>query len=1690
MSRKKAALILDPDRRPEQMAYVAERAEILHQFGDQLWVSITGEQVSRFAERGIGVQIREEADWIELPAIVFDPAGGEPEPPSGYEAAEPPANERAYYLVQFIAPVDPAWVREITNVGGTFVQNVPVNAGVFRLGAGEASTVKGLRYVRWVGLYHPAYALSPSLAGLTGSFTAVSLRNLAIDPGSLPAPGGGNIGVRLFDDLDPDEVRPSLEAAGVTIVAGTGYGFVVDSDVPELSALLRVPGIFSVEINHPVAPANDRAAAITGVEEARKFGNVDFLTNLDGTGEIAGVWDNGLDTGAMPGIHPDLASRILLINNIAKPGDPVPDVRTLAEDPKDPKTYWREWHGTHVCGTIAGDGTKSGGKIRGVAPGCHLVFHGPLPQGFVLEEVLLQAHHAGARVHNNSWGTVDTVTNNRYMPKISDVIDRFCFTHPESLVLFSAGNEEQDVEPAPNGDGVLDMNRLPQHAVAKNILAVGAVESRRSGDGYKDDYRTHYQKSRPPRYDHQDLAPLASGPAGAYTMSNDPDQVALFSNRGPVNTRTPGGQIVAMGRVKPDLVAPGTNILSLRSSLVGPPAPSVGPSAGWMDPRPATCDPHFYGLLHGTSQATPHVSGAAILARQYYRARFGQLRRPALLEQVPSIVDLPSIAPHRDGYVVAWVRRDTASGRNDIVAATYGRDWVRRGSIVTLRSAVGDRPAPMLARHGNNTLLLHRASDGTIRLSLYNAKLAPINAFGSGGTVTLASASRPEDFRRPALCVHDDELAVVWHQSGADALLFRRFRAGDGAPVDGAPVNLGDATGSSSHPFIVHDGARYAVVWTHQGGTDHELRIRLVDSSDTAAGTQPRTLVTQGQEIRDPHLVWDPRRNRFLVVWVSSDTHPGGDIRYLFVDRGGNATGAANTTSAVPAANAVRRPCIALHPDRGYALLWEDNTRDGSYDVYLAFLDDAGRPDRIPPDPADPPVPSPVPRLARRLLRISDSPADTSGFATLVDANGVAAVWQGKDGTAPDRLGVYALNITPLGTFKAKADPNTPLIDSGRYTNHVLLSHNQTSLTSVSMAWAGGDYYMLRRGPASVRDRLEVVKTNADGLLDATYGANGARALGTGRFFRRHQMRWTGDLLICASVGTLPGPHIFLLDPLGKPVPAFGSRGTLRIDQRSTVSAAISPQLGHYTSPAFGIVIAYGAGKPPLYKIRYAELDGKGKVLTGPSDLASAKGTAPHGWFHFVEREDRSIAAWHREAGNVTTVFVNLFDRRLGKQHGPDGLRITGLPGESMNAVIAPRPVAIDSSRREYGVAWQYRSDGTHPWEIRFSRLNPTGQPMLDPPSPAPQVPGGTRDARVIFPGSPDWPPETDATAPQLVSTYTHQAWTDPPTPPLPAGKALPKWSPSYGLAWLGKPSAGGPRTLYFTVLDENGRRAQLLLSPPYLPAVPRTQTVPIVAVSEAGADVEDYELIWNGRTFRLTWTETRGGRLRHMQTTLTRQGGRIIYEEPSSALLRATLINGATNLDKTALPNIPTPPITPANRNHGYGWGRLNLRQSLAPSSPVTFHVRDDNTIGPGRQARYRFYLPPGTRLLRVTLAWTDPPYTGPRVLNNLDLRITPPGGAAARREYHGNVWQAPPNSHLSELRPKTSRFDANHNIEQVVVQDPPGGNYEVEVMAGPYGTHPLNQLNVQPYALVFVGSGPEVRFGGAQAPSQVPIH
>ncbi|MEB3294551.1 MAG: S8 family serine peptidase, partial [Synechococcales bacterium] len=840
MVSSKAIFILDPDRRSEQFAILTEQVRSLHPLGDAFWAVVTEEQADRFARRGIVVQMQVGADLVELPAIEFDPDEGEPNPPALFTAALPTGTQTAYYLVQFFAPPESAWMTEIEAIGGRYIQSLPRHLAVFQLTASQLDPVRQLDPVTWVGIYHPAYALSYSLAGQEMPFVVNNLQTLQIDLSTLEATEEGSLEVLFFDDIELNQGRSQITTTGATITAETGYSFILNASASQLAEVLRIPGVRAIEPYSACTIENQKAGVIIAANQVRDLSSpTNFFINLNGAGEIVSILDSGLDNGNLATLHPDLRGRVLQLTNLNGAAVPTGDNAP---------------HGTHVAGSIAGNGTQSGGQIRGVAPACQIIFHAmrpPVGNGINASQFLtgfLTSHQLGARVHSNSWG--QTAAASQYSNAVSGIIDQFVFFHPDSLVLFAAGNNERDI----NNNGVLDMRRLSNQTVAKNILSIGASENVTRTDG---DNRTFRQR-RPTFYNAATFNAMADAPpiAGDFPISDNANQVAMFSDRGRV---VDAALPAARRRIKPDLVAPGTNIISTRPNVAILPAFAPG------DFRiPNTAPAADYYISNGTSMATPIAAGAALLTRQYYRTRHGQSRRPLLLELGDQYRDRTAVATHPEGYAIAWIKRDTGANQSHIVAARYQETQrnlgdaplVRVGDIVQLQANVGDHAVPVLGRQGDRTFLLHQASDNSLRLNCYNRDLTPTASFGTNGIVTISPAARPEADRPPAMIVRGDEIAIVWHQTGSDNLLFHRYRTDTGAAI-GTNVTLGIATTSSLQSHLIWTGSHYAIVWVHKDGTTYKLQIRLVNGDGALVGTQPTTLQSQAEAIRDPSVARD-----------------------------------------------------------------------------------------------------------------------------------------------------------------------------------------------------------------------------------------------------------------------------------------------------------------------------------------------------------------------------------------------------------------------------------------------------------------------------------------------------------------------------------------------------------------------------------------------------------------------------------------------------------------------------------------------------------------------------------------------------------------------------------------------------------------------------------------------------------------
>lgn len=589
-------------------------ARVLAQYASALCVEADDTQIQALEQQGFVVDIQDDATMIKLRSVHFDTTEGAPSTPTATRKvmAKEIVDSLEYWIVQFVGPIKPEWGNAIEALGGHLYDYIPVNAFLVQMTLRVSREVQQLEFVNWVGLYRPDYKLSPLLLGSTAPATAESLSTRSVDKEAFRPDPRGNITVVTYTAADLALVAKRVEALGGAVVTASQTSLRVSMDANQVESLARMAEVKWVEPYLPPKLHNDVASSIMAVQPVWE------THGLDGAGQIVAIADTGLDNGENgDGMSAEFLGRIVNLHSWpVQPGYRSSLNNSAWDDgPADKDSG----HGTHVAGSVLGSGALSGGAIRGMAYGASLVFQAVeqwvdwkrgsgYADGYYLlglpddlGQLFQQSYDDGARILTNSWG--DSL-HGQYTIE-SQTIDQFLWDHKDAIILFSAGNDGIDA----NRDGMVDGDSLASQACAKNCIAVGASESKRDNGGFNpggicSTYGGCWQMSFP-------VAPLRHD-----RISDNPDGMVAFSSRGPADD----------GRVKPDIVAPGTNILSVRSSQTNDTGWGLLPAG---DPRR-----NYYMFLGGTSMATPLVAGTLALIRQYLQQARQHTPSGALLKAV------------------------------------------------------------------------------------------------------------------------------------------------------------------------------------------------------------------------------------------------------------------------------------------------------------------------------------------------------------------------------------------------------------------------------------------------------------------------------------------------------------------------------------------------------------------------------------------------------------------------------------------------------------------------------------------------------------------------------------------------------------------------------------------------------------------------------------------------------------------------------------------------------------------------------------------------------------------------------------------------------------------------------------------------------------------------------------------------
>ncbi|WBQ02254.1 S8 family peptidase [Kribbella sp. CA-293567] len=448
----------------------------------------------------------------------------------------------------------------------------------------------------------------------------------------------------------------------------------------------------------------------------------------------------------------------------------------------------RQGHGTHVASTIAGTGEASGGLERGVAPGARL--------------------HIGKVLDNEGSGQESWIIAG---------MEWAARDQKAKIVSMSLGGGPSD-----GSDPISQsLNQLSAETGALFTVAAG-----NAGPGY-------YTAS----------APGIAESALTVGAVDGADKLAEFSSWGPR---------VGDGGLKPDITAPGVDILAARSQYAAEGSGS-------------------YQLMSGTSMATPHVAGAVALLAAQHPDWTGQQLKDAI---VSSAKPTPDYNPYQAGngrLDIAATSKATVFATSSAYSGHHG--WpVAQGKVVDREVTYtnnGDAPVVL-----DLTTQVKDAPAGLFTLS------APTVTVPAHGTAKVTLTAQVD------VAPVDKQLSGRLVATASDGTRLSTM-IGIGREGERYELKL-DAKDRSGRPLtgdaILIGGSSYGQFFVEEGGTS--LRLPPGDyttwlTADVEGANGPSSLGLAVLTLLDVHLdrdrtvTYDARKARQLKVAAPQATALG-----------------------------------------------------------------------------------------------------------------------------------------------------------------------------------------------------------------------------------------------------------------------------------------------------------------------------------------------------------------------------------------------------------------------------------------------------------------------------------------------------------------------------------------------------------------------------------------------------------------------------------------------------------------------------------------------------------------------------------------------------------------------------------------------------------------------------------------------
>jgi len=372
---------------------------------DHRWVAVSKDDGQTWSEP------RAMIDEIPLQAGVIVPGESLPVVPKNIGAGA----EVRLFLVQFETQSLAQWRRQVRSLGAEVLTYVPHNSHLVRMDPALVSQVESLPFVRWVGVFEPAYRVSPELLADLISPDVLTRRF------RIQTPVAG-----------PDEkaaLALDIQGVGGQVVLANPQGYIVE-------AILTDSQAFDLMSSNHVQWIDEWSAPEDDMDNGRIVAGADYVAatpaGYDGTGVRAEVCDGGIDTD-----HGDFPFPV-----------PIHGVVNVASTS----------HGTCTYGINFGTGAGSA-AATGLVPNAYgyFAYYLALTDRYGhTAELVNPALEFKSVYQSNSWGNTTTTQYNSYSSQMDDIIWQ------NDIAIFQSQSNTGDQTSRPQ-------------AWAKNIIAVGGA---------------------------------------------------------------------------------------------------------------------------------------------------------------------------------------------------------------------------------------------------------------------------------------------------------------------------------------------------------------------------------------------------------------------------------------------------------------------------------------------------------------------------------------------------------------------------------------------------------------------------------------------------------------------------------------------------------------------------------------------------------------------------------------------------------------------------------------------------------------------------------------------------------------------------------------------------------------------------------------------------------------------------------------------------------------------------------------------------------------------------------------------------------------------------------------------------------------------------------------------------------------